>query len=219
MSFIDFKAAFDTVHRESLWCIVRSFGIPQKIVNITKNMYSGSSCCVRVEGQRTDFFQIKSGVRQGCVWSPLVFSILNDWILKQSLDKPNVGLTLTPRRSSRYPADMLSDLDFADDITLLDDDEQGLQASTSRVNTYGAQVGLNINKSKTKVMPVASSLITSVSLDGEQLSIVSNFQYLGSYISGNGTVEKEINVIRIGKAGAAYKDLDNIWKQQKFSLR
>lgn len=93
-----------------------------------------------------------------------------------------------------------------------------MQTSTNAVNTYGKQVGLNISKLKTKVIPVGNSQITSVALDGEKFSIVPNFQYLGSYISGDASVEKEINV-EIGQAGAAYKDLENIWKQKSISLQ
>ena len=33
-----------------------------------------------------------------------------------------LGFTIVPRRSTRHPKDVLADLDFADDITLLSDD-------------------------------------------------------------------------------------------------
>lgn len=34
INFIDFKEAFDSVHRESLWKILRAYGIPPKIIII-----------------------------------------------------------------------------------------------------------------------------------------------------------------------------------------
>ena len=37
--FMDFKSAFDTVWREALWKMMKSIGIPPKIVNIIEKMY------------------------------------------------------------------------------------------------------------------------------------------------------------------------------------
>ena len=36
VNFIDFEKAFDSVHRDSLWLIMRSYGIPSKIINMVK---------------------------------------------------------------------------------------------------------------------------------------------------------------------------------------
>ena len=54
INFVDFKAAFDSVHRESLWKILEAYGLPEKIVNIMKNTYDGSECCVKVDGETTE---------------------------------------------------------------------------------------------------------------------------------------------------------------------
>ena len=86
MNFIDFKKAFDCIHKESLGKIVANYGIPDKIINIMMNLYRGSSCAVRVDGALSDFFEIHSGVRQGCVLSPLLFDIAMDWVLKTATE-------------------------------------------------------------------------------------------------------------------------------------
>ena len=52
-------------------------------------------------------FNIKTGVRQGCIWSPLLFNIVINWVLQTALDNKNYGFTLqerydkTPTRSHR----------------------------------------------------------------------------------------------------------------------
>ena len=69
-------------------------------------------------------------MRQGCVWSSLLFGILIDWVLKHALDE-NAGVVLERRRSSRYWQYRLSDLDFADDIALIHDTKERLQHATS----------------------------------------------------------------------------------------
>jgi hypothetical protein len=87
MNFIDFKKAFDCIHRESLWKIAANYGIPDKVINIMKSLYRGSSCAVKVDGVLSEFFEIHSGVRQGCVLSPLLFGIAMDWVMKTAMKK------------------------------------------------------------------------------------------------------------------------------------
>ena len=70
---------------------------------------------------------------------PLLFSILIDWVLKHALDKNDTGIVLEQRRSSRYQQQRLSDLDFADDIALIDETEQRLQYATSQVEEKGSK--------------------------------------------------------------------------------
>ena len=38
-NFIDFERAFDSIHRETLWRILRHYGIPSKVVNIISMLY------------------------------------------------------------------------------------------------------------------------------------------------------------------------------------
>ena len=52
INFIDFKAAFDSVHRKSLWNNLIMYGIPVKIVNIIRNIFEKSECCVQNDGKK-----------------------------------------------------------------------------------------------------------------------------------------------------------------------
>ena len=88
-----------------------------------KSFYQGSCCAVRTEGILGELFEIHSGVRQGCVLSPLLFAIIMDWVLKRSMEK-QAGIKWIDGKD-------LSDLDFADDIVLLHDSWAGMQAMTS----------------------------------------------------------------------------------------
>ena len=71
LNFVDFKAAFHSVHRHSLWKIVAAYKIPTKIINIITNTYEGAKCSVRIDGETTEWFEVSTGVRQGCAWSSL----------------------------------------------------------------------------------------------------------------------------------------------------
>ena len=110
--FIDYEKAFDSVHRETLWRIMSSYGIPPKLVRMVQAMYKGSKCAAIDGGGKTGWFYIKSGVRQGCVMSGSLFLLVIDWVTRKTLSEGNTGIRW------RF-IEKLDDLDFADDLALL----------------------------------------------------------------------------------------------------
>ncbi|KAJ8417554.1 hypothetical protein AAFF_G00223970 [Aldrovandia affinis] len=89
INYIDFKKAFDSVHRESLWQIVQLYSVPSKYVNIFKALYRNSTCRVRTSSGTTDDFDIVTGVRQGCILSPLLFLIVINFVMRKTLAGTN----------------------------------------------------------------------------------------------------------------------------------
>ena len=79
LCFIDFEKAFDSVHRDMLWKIMRSYGIPSKLIRIIKAMYNESECAVQTGSGLIEWFQVKSGVKQGCNMSGFLFLLVIDW--------------------------------------------------------------------------------------------------------------------------------------------
>ena len=73
VNFIDYEKAFDNLDRQSLWKLLRHYGVPEKITSIIKNSYSGMTCRVVYGRQLTDAFQVNTGVRQGCQLSHSLF--------------------------------------------------------------------------------------------------------------------------------------------------
>ena len=74
----DFKKAFYSIHRETLWAILRPYGLPQKIVNLIKLFYENFECNVILEKGKSESFKVCTGARQGCILSPTLFLILID---------------------------------------------------------------------------------------------------------------------------------------------
>lgn len=83
LSFIDFSKAFDSLHRPSLWLILREYGLPVKFVEAIRNIYEKSKCCVRTEDGMSDWFEVITGVRQRCLLSLVLFAIAIDWIFRR----------------------------------------------------------------------------------------------------------------------------------------
>ena len=120
INFIYFEKAFDSLHRLSLWKILRQYGIPGKFVRLIEELYEGNECCVRVDSTESQWFPIKTGVRQGCILSPLLFCIGIDWLMRTSVDKETNGVKINRNT-------WLDDLDFADDIALISPTKEDMQ--------------------------------------------------------------------------------------------
>ena len=65
--FVDFEKAFDSVHRETLWKLLKIYVIPDKLVNMIKAMYRNSKCAVIDGIETSQWFDVKSGVKQGAL--------------------------------------------------------------------------------------------------------------------------------------------------------
>ena len=84
----------------------------------------------------------------------------------------------------------INNLRYADDTTLMADNEEELKSLLMKVNVESEKVGLKLNIQKTKIM--ASGSITSWEIDGETLETVSDFIFGGSKITADGDCSHEI---------------------------
>ena len=75
-AFVDLEKAFDRVPRSVLWWAMRKLGVEEWVVNTVKAMYANAKSAVRVNSQYSAEFDVKVGVHQGSVLSPLLFIIV-----------------------------------------------------------------------------------------------------------------------------------------------
>ena len=115
----------------------------------------------------------------------------------------------------------MSDLGYADDMALISDSYESLSTLLKSLNSSCHHMGLTINYKKTKllaVLPGADAHPPSpISLhpDCDPIEVVPSFQYLGSYLSNNCTLDVEIST-RITKSSQSYGSLNRIlWHQRK----
>ena len=105
MLFIDFKKAFDSVHRGLLMKILRAYGVPEELVRLIESMYSGTKAKVLTADGLTEIFEILAGVLQGDTLAPYLFVIVVDYIMTIVVDnEPDAGFTVKPARSRRVKA-------------------------------------------------------------------------------------------------------------------
>ena len=73
--FVDFKRAFHSVNRRKLWAVLKTNGFKGNLMKVIKSMYEGVKMCVRVDADYTDYFNCNEGLKQGCLLSPILFSM------------------------------------------------------------------------------------------------------------------------------------------------
>ena len=201
--FIDFEKAFDSIHRESLWHIMREYGIPVKIVEMVKAMYEGFECAVIEDGDKTEWFFVKSGVKQGCVMSGFLFLLVIDWTMRRVTDGKRTGIRWSF-------TSVLEDLDFADDIALLASKFEHIQSKTELLVEEAGRVGLKLNCKKCKSMRINSRRDTRIKVGHEEVESVQDFVYLGATLFADGGGDIDI-CNRTAKARGTFLRLGRLW--------
>ena len=209
LCFVDFEKAFDSVHRETLWHLLKSYGIPTKLVNMVKAMYKNCRCAVIDETSHLEWFEVLSGVRQGCVMSGFLFLIVIDWVMRRTVENNRNGIRWKLTTT-------LDDLDFADDLALLSSRWSQAQDKLNRLSQFGGKVGLKINIDKTKVLRYNPRRLDPLLIRERNVEDVESFVYLGAKVDKQGGAAGDIRA-RIGKARAAFNKLNKVWKSSLLS--
>ena len=228
MCFIDLKAAYDTINREALWEIVRRYGVSTKLVRLMQAIYCDTQSAVRVEGELTDWFKINTGLRQGCLLSPMLFNAFIDHVIRESLaDMEEHGIEIAYRmpdgRLQRLRgSERILALLYADDLVLISKSEEGMVEMVKRVEEATQRWGLTISVKKTKTLIAnnkkACGPYQQVVLRGEGVEQVNEFVYLGSLLDETGTCSKDI-ARRIGMGAGKFRQLESLWKSPGVRLK
>ena len=91
-TFVDFSKAYDRVNRSLLWEKLHSLGIRGPMLRALKSLYRSVQCSVRVNGIDSERFNVTTGLRQGCILSPLLFNLLSNDIIQELISDPEVKL-------------------------------------------------------------------------------------------------------------------------------
>ena len=202
--FIVYTNTFDCVDHNKLWKTLKEMGIPEHFTCLLRNLYTGQEVTAGI----TDCFQIGTGVCQGCILSPCLFSLYADYIMRNTgLDEAQAGIKIAGRN--------INNLRYADDTTHMAESEEKLWSLLMKVKVEGEKVCLKLNIQKTMIM--ASGPITSWQIDGETMKTVTNSIFLGSQITVDGDCSHEVKrCLLLGRK--AMTNLDSILKSRDITL-
>ena len=135
-AFVDLEKAYDRVPRAVTKWAMRKLGVAEWLVKTVMAMYEQASTVVRTEGGDSESFEVKVGLHQGSVLSPLLFLIVMEAVTREVRG----GL----------PWELL----YADDLVLVAKSWEELKGKLKEWKMAMERKGLKVNMGKTKVLGV-----------------------------------------------------------------
>lgn len=223
---IDFKQAFDSVDRATLWAVLRAYGAPHHVVDLFADLYAESASSVRVGAHESAPFPIHAGVRQGCPASPELYNAYFDLVQRCFLLRCRQhgvsGFHFVYRLpGSSTPATRhILHAAFADDLILLCRTLQDLQKALAILHQVAGEWGLIINYAKCEVVVVSPPSAAQVAPPdcvevpgaGASIAVVPVARYLGWLLTSDLSPAPLLQR-RLAAAGAAYKSIARALKQ------
>ena len=229
LAFIDLTKAFDLVSRSGLFSILEKIGCPPRLLAIVESFHRDMQSTVCYNGATSEPFPISSGVKQGCVLAPTLFGIFFSMLLSYAFSDNNDGVYLHTRSDGRLfnlarlraktkvRSVTIREALFADDAALATHTEAALQQLVDRLAHACNEFGLTISLKKTEVMAQGTDSPPAIHIGDYSLNTVGQFQYLGSTIASNMSLEPEINA-RIAKAmGVMSKLQKRVWSNNNLT--
>ena len=147
-------------------------------------------------------------VCQGYILSPCLINLYAEYIMRNAgLEEAQAGIKIAMRN--------INNLRYADDTTLMAENEEEVKSLLMNVEEGSEKVGLKLNIQKTKIM--ASGPITSRQIDGETVETLADFIFLGSKITAGGECSHEIKR-RLLLRRKVMTNLDSILKSRDITL-
>ena len=227
--FVDLSKAYDSIDRNLAWTILALRGVPDKIVNLLRDLHTDTKCAMKGDHKdKQSWFEVKTGFKQGDVNAPMLFNIFIDAVIRcLQLVLRQSGVRFVYRMDGQLRESRCRDaseivwiLMFADDIAFITESESEMQQAIEYMDQTFAQWGLELSLKKTKVMPLLSEVShgQQLVLSRGAIDYVEHFRYLGSTCSAGLSMQPEISA-RIAKAGAAFHRLNKLWSDKHVSRR
>ena len=150
LCFVDLTKAYDSVDRAAFIAILKNYKVPHHQTDVIQEMYTDTWSRVRTAEGTSEELQVKSGVRQGCVLSPLLFNCVMDKVLRETLETTpggwsieyttTDGLFLTYRDKTTATCD-IQNVQYADDLTLVAESGEELQFMVDTLDKACARWG------------------------------------------------------------------------------
>ena len=125
---------------------MESYGIPPKLVRLVKALHDGNQCVVVDSAGLAGWFDVKSGVKQGCNMSEFLFLLVIDWIMRKTLEGDNTGI------GWKLWSRLNDSVDFADDTAFISSTKQQIQQKVRSLGANSKATGFKINSEKTKLL-------------------------------------------------------------------
>lgn len=199
--FVDLEKAYDRVPREVVYWCLRKRGVPERLINLVKEMYRGARTVVSTLFGDTEEFTIDVGLHQGSALSPFLFLVVLD-VLTEMMDND------------------FWDLLYADDLVIMAESENELQQRLVAWQECLERGGLKVNATKTETMVSSKSGDEAIHIKdtaGNLLTQVDTFKYLGATIVQTGGTEGDVRM-RIKAGWSKWKEVSGVICDKKIPV-
>ena len=146
----DSHKAFDTVEYKVLFRIMKSFGFPEKFINMIRALYTGMESCTINKGYSSPYIKITQGLRQGCPISSVCYLVLVEVLGLKIRQNQNIqGITVGEHTNKLGQ--------FADDLwASIIASQTNYTELINTVDKFCIETGQKINYNKTQVIRIGS---------------------------------------------------------------
>ena len=117
--FIDFEKAFDRVNWPKMMTVLKEISVDRRDRRLIADLYMKQEMVVRVDGSNSEPGVVGRGVRQGCLMSPVLFSMYTESMMKEAMDGIRAGIKVGGK--------LVKDVRFADNQGMVAGTQKGLQ--------------------------------------------------------------------------------------------
>ncbi|CAM5122769.1 unnamed protein product [Eretmochelys imbricata] len=118
VAWLDLANTFGSMPHHHIFATLQEFGMPENFLRVIGEVYEGCSTPIRLVEGETAEIPIRSGVKQGCPLSPIIFNLTMEPLLRAISNGAD---------SSNLHGERVSVLAYADDLDLTADDPENLQ--------------------------------------------------------------------------------------------
>ena len=198
--YVDLKAAFDRVERNALFYKLSSYGVSTKFCNLLRSLYENTRMGVWTAEGISEYFETHTGVKQGCLLSPMLFSLfLNDLpgILSGGV---RVGDT------------KIKCLMYADDVAIVAENASSLKMMIRELEGYLDAWNLVLSKEKSMIMICGRhggrrAKNETFLYKGKPLTLTNQYKYLGVIVTPSLDLGKHHKL----KVDQAKYGLNSVW--------
>lgn len=163
-AFVDLTKAFDTVSRPALYGVLQNIGCPPKLLRLVTSFHKDMIGCIQFDGSISEKFDIKNGVKQGCVLTPTLIGIYFAALLHHAFDSSTEEIYIRTRldgslfnlarlrAKTKTVEVLLRELLFADDAAITAHENETLQNLMDRLAHACELFSLTISVKKTEVV-------------------------------------------------------------------
>lgn len=212
LCFLDWEKAFDKINHERMFEALTRMNIPAKMIRVLQALYTCPTFQVEHDEFKSNVYEQRAGIRQGCPLSPYLFVIVMSAMFADIRSEHHRRLT-----SGKLDHLLFMEILYADDTLLISKNTRTMNILLHAVETESAYYGLKLNQSKCAVVNMNGNNMVRFK-DGTPVPKENQVTYLGGIITREARGHVEVEQ-RIAATMATWKRMQLFFKDARCPIR